>query len=162
MGRRLRKAGVVFAAGLAVLLAAAQLIRPERTNPPTEASRTIEASAGISPLLVTVLDRSCNDCHSNGTVWSRYTRIAPVSWLVNYSVKSGRKALNFSEWAGYTPRQQHDLLTASCRDASQGKMPGSVYTMLRPEARLSATDISAICVAASGTGMSASTASRGP
>jgi len=65
MGRRLKQAAVVVVAAFA----AAQLIRPGRANPPTDASRTIQAHAGTASGLVAVLDRSCRDCHSNGTVW---------------------------------------------------------------------------------------------
>jgi hypothetical protein len=81
-------------------------------------------------------------------VWSRYTQIAPVSWLVASGVTEGRKAVNFSEWAAYPAGRQRALLAASCRDASEGKMPGRPYLMLRPEARLSAEDIQTICAAA--------------
>lgn len=147
MGRRAKKAIAVFVVGLVALFAVSQLIGPERTNPSTDSSQTIKAYQGSSAL-VAVLDRSCNDCHSNTTDWSRYTKIAPVSWIVTYSVNGGRKVLNFSEWGRYTALQQHALLTASCNDARQGTMPGSTYTMLRPEARLSPQDIEIICAAA--------------
>jgi hypothetical protein len=143
MTRRLIQIAVVFV----VVLAAAQLVRPDRTNPATNASRTIQAHMGTQSGLVAILDRSCRDCHSNETVWPRYTNVAPVSWLMAYEIKAGRDALNFSEWAGYSPEQQRTLLAESCRDVSDGKMPGP-YTLLRPEARLSAQDIETICAAA--------------
>lgn len=82
---------------LVLAFAAAQLVRPNRTNPPTDASRTIRGEAGSG--LVSVLDRSCRDCHSNQTVWPSYTRVAPVSWLMAYAVSEGRKAVNES-WQG--------------------------------------------------------------
>jgi hypothetical protein len=144
MSRRLKQAAVV----LVVLFAAAQLIRPGRTNPPTDESRTIQAHMGTASELIPVLNRSCADCHSNDTVWPWYTEIAPMSWLMAYGVSEGRKAVNFSEWAAYPPAQQRMLLAESCRDASSGKMPGGIYTALRPEARLSVEDVEAICAAA--------------
>ena len=64
MGRRLKQAAVVFV----VIFAASQLIRPDRTNPPTDMSRTIEAQVGTASGLAAVLNRSCRDCHSNNTV----------------------------------------------------------------------------------------------
>jgi hypothetical protein len=64
-----------------------------------------------------------------------------------YGVAEGRKAVNFSEWAAYSPAQQRMLLSVSCEDATSGKMPGS-YTLLRPETRLSAQDVETICAAA--------------
>ena len=142
MNRRLKHAAIIFI----VVLAAAQLVRPERANPATDASHTIQAEAGTASGLVAVLDRSCRDCHSNGTVWPWYTQIAPMSWLMAYGVTTGRKAVNFSEWTSYPPQLQRALLSASCQDASAGKMPGS-YTLLHPEMRLSTHDIETICAA---------------
>src|SRR5262245_11455552 len=144
MSRRLKQAATV----LVVLFAAAQLIRPDRTNPPIDESRTIQAHMGTEGGLVAILDRACGDCHSNATVWPSYTEVAPMSWLMAYGVSEGRKAVNFSEWAAYSPTQQRMLLADSCRDASSGKMPGGIYIALRPQAQLSAQDVETICSAA--------------
>lgn len=143
MSNRLLK----VSAAVVVALVAAQFIRPDRTNPATDATRTIQAQAGTANTLVDVLDRACNDCHSNATVWPWYTQVAPLSWIWAYGVREGRKAVNFSEWAAYSPDRRQQLLVASCRDASAGKMPGTPYTLLYPEARLSAEDIQTICAA---------------
>jgi hypothetical protein len=148
MRKRLTQVAIV----LVIVFAAAQLIRPERANPPTDPTRTIAAHMGTTPGLIPVLDRACGDCHSNRTVWPGYARVAPVSWLMAYGVKEGRNAVNFSEWAGYPAPRQRELLEASCRDVSQGKMPGSAWTFLHPETRLSAQDIETICAAARQTG----------
>ena len=130
-----------------VLFVGAQFARPDRTNPSTDPSRTIQAHVGHDNGLAAVLDRSCRDCHSNQTEWRWYTNVAPASWLMASGVKEGRRAVNFSEWAGYSPEQQRSLLTASCTEVTQGKMPG-VYAWLRPDTRLSAGDIKTICTAA--------------
>jgi hypothetical protein len=143
MSTCLTRSVVIFVA----VFAAAQLVRPNRANPAINPSRTIQAHPGIESGLVSVLDRACRDCHSNATVWPRYTQIAPVSWLMSYGVTKGREAVNFSEWASYPPEAQRMLLAASCRDASAGRMPG-LYTLVRPETRLSAKDVETICAAA--------------
>jgi hypothetical protein len=143
VSRRLKRAAVVFV----VVFSAAQLVRPERANPPTDARRTIQARVGTPSELGAVLDRACGDCHSNRTVWPWYTGIAPVSWLMAHGVSEARKAVNFSEWAAYAPQQQRKLLAASCEDATKGKMPGP-WTLLHPEAKLSTQDVETICSAA--------------
>ena len=143
MRRRLKQATVVFV----VVFAAGQLIRPERTNPTTDVSRTIQAHGGTTSELAVVLDRSCRDCHSNDTVWPWYTQISPVSWLMARGVAEGRKAVNFSEWASYPPDVQRTPLSVSCQKATSGKMPGP-YTLVRPETKLSPQDIVTICAAA--------------
>lgn len=143
MSRRLKQAAAV----LVVVLAAAQLVRPDRTNPATDPARTIQAALGTTSPLPAVLDRACGDCHSNNAVSSWYTQVAPLSWLMARSVAEGRKVVNFSEWARYPRDVQRTLLTASCDDATIGKMPGP-YTLFRPEAKLSPRDIETICTAA--------------
>jgi hypothetical protein len=143
MRRRLKQAAVVFV----ILLAAAQFVRPNRANPPTDASRTIQAQVGVASGLVTILDRSCGDCHSNNTVWPRYAQVAPLSWLMASAVTEGRKAVNFSDWASYAPDVQRTLLSVSCDDATSGKMPGP-YTYVRPETKLSPQDVETICASA--------------
>lgn len=144
MSRRLKQVALV----LVVLFAAAQLVRPGRANPATDPTRTIQAQVGTASGLVAVLDRACAECHSNATVWPWYSQIAPLSWLLAYGVKEGRQAVNFSDWAAYSPERQRELLAESCRDVTAGKMPGSPWTLLHPDARLSAQDIATICAAA--------------
>lgn len=143
MAKRLKQAAFAFV----VILVAAQFIRPDRTNPAIDVNRTIGAQVGAGSPLVSVLDRACKDCHSNATVWPRYTEIAPLSWLMAYGVREGRKAVNFSEWAAYEPERQRTLLAESCQDVTSGKMPGA-YAMLHPEMRLSTRDIGVVCAAA--------------
>jgi hypothetical protein len=148
MPRRRAQVALVVAVVLVAVVATAQLARPERTNPAIDVSRTLGAQAGATRGLVAVVDRACGDCHSNGTVWTRYTSVAPLSWVITRGVTEGRKAVNFSEWAGYSPEARRALLAASCRDAATGKMPMRAYLMLRPEARLSPQDVEIICAAA--------------
>jgi len=143
MSRTLKVAGAFV-----VALAAAQLVRPEHTNPPTDTRATLEAQLGTATGLIAVIDQSCRDCHSNKTVWPWYTQIAPLSWVITAGVKEGRKVLNFSEWGSYSPERRHELLRRSCVDVSDGKMPGGAWVLLHPEARLSADDIKTICTAA--------------
>jgi len=142
------KVSLVFVASVVVLFGAAQLVRPERTNPVTSQSHTISAKVGARSPLVAVLNRACRDCHSNETDWAKYTTTAPLSWLISYAVTAGRRAVNFSEWTTYEPAEQRRLLVEACQDAASGKMPGSLYTSLYPDARLSSRDVGAICAAA--------------
>ena len=143
----MRKRLVQGITAFVVVLVAAQFIRPDDTNRPTDPKRAIAAHAGVTNELVSVLDRSCGDCHSNSTAPSWYTNVAPFSWLMAYGVTEGRKAVNFSDWAGYSPDQQQKLLTESCQAVMSGEMPGP-YTVLRPVTRLSSQDVDTICTAA--------------
>ena len=66
---------------LVVLIVIAQVIRPSRINSPVDPSREIGATLSLRPPVAAILERSCNDCHSNRTVWLWYSGVAPVSWL---------------------------------------------------------------------------------
>ncbi len=143
MNRRLKQAASVVVIGFA----AAQLVRPDRATPATDARRTIQAQVGTASGLVAVLDRACNDCHSNRAAWPWFTKVAPVSWVWANGLKEARSAVNFSEWAAYRPDQQRKLLMDSCQAASNGRMPGP-WTLVRPESKLSSRDIETICSAA--------------
>jgi hypothetical protein len=155
MSKRLKRVVFLFV----IVFVAAQFVRPERANPTIDAARTIQAHLGLESGLVAVLDRACSDCHSNATVWPWYTQIAPLSWLMAYGVREGRRAVNFSEWAAYPRERQRKLLVESCQDVSSGKMPGP-YALLHPEMHLSAADVETVCTAARQTETPAARASQ--
>jgi hypothetical protein len=147
MSKTLKRSGIVVAV-LFAAIAATQVVRPANANRLTDSSRSIQAQPGTSSALAGVLNRSCGDCHSN-TMESRwYTRMPPFSALMARGAREGRKAINFSEWTGYSPEQQHAILLASCTDATLGTMPMKAYLRFRHDARLSNQDVETICSAA--------------
>jgi hypothetical protein len=74
-----RKALKYGTSAVFVALLAAQFFQPERTNPPSDFSASFEAVAKPPREVAAVLARACGDCHSNGTQWPWYSRVAPVS-----------------------------------------------------------------------------------
>lgn len=129
-----------------ILLIAIQIFRPARTNPPVDPKREIHANVSVDPAVAAVFTRSCNDCHSNRTIWPWYSNVAPVSWLVVSDVNRGRKALNFSEWASYGTVAQQKHLSEVCKEVSEGEMPGLPYKLLHSHAKLSEADVTALCL----------------
>lgn len=134
---------------LAGILAAAQFIRPAKTNPPVETRLTLKANSQISPAVATVLERSCGDCHSHNTRWPWYSNVAPVSWLVIDHVNHGRKHLNLSTWSNPSPhrlsKSSDERLERICKMAAGGEMPFASYTLMHRDAKLSPQDVKAIC-----------------
>lgn len=132
---------------LAVLIALAmsQVFRPARTNPTIDPRQDVHSNLRVDPHMAATLARACNDCHSNRTVWPWYSRVAPASWLVVSDVNRGRKALNFSEWSSYGTPQQREHLQEICKEISDGEMPSFPYTLMHRDARLSKTDVAAVC-----------------
>ena len=128
-----------------VILVIIQLIRPARGNRPITAGETIHARLPVDSVVDAALIRSCNDCHSNLTVWPWYTNVAPASWLIVSDVRRGRVELNFSEWGTYTLNKQQELLKETCAEVSERKMPAAAYTLLHPSAKFTDADIAALC-----------------
>lgn len=128
-----------------VTLAIIQIVRPSRTNPPEQPGRSIHLVASVDPAVRRVFERSCNDCHSNSTIWPWYSHVAPVSWIVAGDVHRGRRALNLSDWGGYTPKQQTELLQDMCEEVSQGEMPDALYVTMHGKARLNAAEKQQLC-----------------
>ena len=128
-----------------VALIGAQFYRPAKTNPASEPGQSIESHLQVTPQVAAILDRSCNDCHSNKTRWPWYSHVAPVSWFVITHVDEGRQNVNFSEWGKYSQRDVDSLLKQMCREVKAEMMPLSSYTPLHPGSKLSAEDIKALC-----------------
>ena len=146
MSNTLKGAGIVFVVFAAV--ADAQVAPSATANRSADSSRSIQAQPGTSPALAAVLTRACGDCHSNTMRPGWFTRVPPFSTLMARGAREGRKAVNFSEWAGYSPEQQRAFLLASCADATLGKMPMKSYLRFRGDAKLSTQDVETICSAA--------------
>lgn len=135
--------------GFAALAIGIQLIRPARTNPPAEQSQTLEAAVFVPPQIEGILQRACNDCHSDLTRWPWYSNVAPISWLVIDHVDEGRRHVNFSEWlrrdtknpAEYT----RERFQAMCKQVQTYNMPLTSYLLVHRDAKLSQDDIETIC-----------------
>lgn len=89
--------------------------------------------------IMTILKRSCYNCHSSDVTKPFYYNIAPISWFVQQHVKNGRKVVNFSKWNSYDKEKQFKVM---------GKLPKSIvirmpmpsYLWLHQEATLSANE----------------------
>ncbi len=121
-----------------VTLAAMQLTAGTHTNPP------VVADLNTGTATKDALRRACYDCHSNETTWPWYSRVAPVSWLIQRDVSQGRAALNFSAWESL-PADRRATLKRECREEIvEGEMPPWAYTPLHPNAALSGPDTESI------------------
>jgi hypothetical protein len=128
-----------------IVLIGLQFVRPARTNPAVDESQTIHARLEVTPQVAAILDRSCQDCHSNTTRWPWYSNVAPVSWLVIDDVNQGRSNLNLSEWGSMDNRQAEKKLEEICEEVLDGEMPIPSYTRIHWSAKLSSADIKTLC-----------------
>jgi mono/diheme cytochrome c family protein len=131
--RRWRRWVLRGAVGLAVVLVAIQVVPYGRshTNPAT----TNEPSWD-SPRTRQLFMSACGDCHSNQTKWPWYTNIAPVSWLTQRDVDSGRASFDVSNWD-----RPQDVSAGDMAEAIRGGgMPPWFYTPLHSAANLSSAE----------------------
>jgi len=133
---------IIALAGIFIII---QFRRPARTNPPVDQSQTIEAMTQMTPQVASILARSCNDCHSNKTVWPWYSNVAPVSWSIVDDVNEGRSHLNLSEWGRYDQRRQGKKLEQMCDEVKDGAMPLSSYARMHAGSKLSPDDVKTLC-----------------
>jgi heme-binding protein len=146
MSRVLKRAGII----LVLVFVGIQFIRPQRTNPPVDPARTIEAYTNIPPDVHATLRRACMDCHSNETRWPWYSNVAPVSWLLVSHVNEARSHVNLSEWDVRMKRRSGPRPEQLCEEVQSGEMPLTSYLLLHRDARLSKSDVDSICAWAQG------------
>jgi hypothetical protein len=91
-----------------------------------------------------LLERACQNCHSERTEWPRYSYLPLVSWALEKDVAEARQNMNFSHWDQYSVDDKKDLLARIGTEVRNHQMPLPRYLMLHPEARLSDADIQVI------------------
>ena len=85
------------------------------------------AGAQIPEPLRKLVERKCGNCHSDAVEWPLYSRVAPVSWLLERDVLEAREHMNLSRWNTYSNQEKSDLLPDWPRKPAVGKcrLPGT-------------------------------------
>ena len=141
MKRILKIIAIVFVIGFIVI----QFYRPDRTNPPIVQAETIGATTAIPENVNQILVRSCNDCHSNETVYPWYSNISPFSWLLAEHIEEGRRELNVSVWTTYSGKKKRHKLDEVCEQVTSGAMPHNQYLWMHRDALLSEEEKKNLC-----------------
>ncbi len=94
--------------------------------------------------VMTVLQGSCYDCHSNRTNYPWYAEVNPVGWWLNNHVEEGKSELNFSDFAQYDIKRMDHKLEEVAEEVAEGHMPLPAYTWIHREAELSPEQVSLI------------------
>src|SRR5262245_55946039 len=137
--------GLVVAACVILAIGSAALSRPVISDVRDEPSGTLNIGTFAPAPVMSVLRRACFDCHSNETRWPWYAHLPIASHLIERDVQDGRGQLNWSHWAEYNPFDRAGILDKVCELSSMKRMPPWQYRMLHSDARLSRTDIQALC-----------------
>lgn len=124
---------------------AIQFIRPDFANPPINQAETLEASTQVPENVQKILTTSCNDCHSNATVYPWYSYIQPAGSFQKGHIDHGRSHLNFSVWNTYEKGKKRRKLAEVCEESQSKAMPLPSYLWIHWSAKLSDEDIKILC-----------------
>jgi hypothetical protein len=129
------------------MLLVIQLVQPRTSDPPNKRSRSLTADPEVPASVKSIMERSCYACHSNETKWPWYSRIAPVSWIIDRDVHAARQQLNLSEWISSpgAGEDNSDAIESICEALTGRSMPPKTFLLLHPEARPSKSEVSAVC-----------------
>jgi len=113
-----------------------QLIPAKINNPSSDKNLEIKAPQEV----MSILRRSCYDCHSNEVKTPWYASIAPASFFIKSHVDLGRKWLNFSTWENYSEKDKDKKLQGIFRTV-YAAMPLASYVSLHKDAKLTKDEI---------------------
>ncbi len=123
--------------GIVVVLIAIQLYHPAR-NQSNDQSHHISTLYPVPDNVKQILKSSCDDCHSNYTVYPWYANVQPVASWLGHHVDEGKGELNFSEFATYRPRRQYHKLEEVIKMVDDKEMPLESYTLVHKDAIMTA------------------------
>lgn len=127
-----------IAVGLLIALVLIQFFHPAK-NDSNDDSKHISTIYPYPDHINKIMQRACNDCHSNNTQYPWYAKVQPGAWYLNGHVKGGKKHLNFSTFANLPIAVQYHKLEETIELVDEKKMPISSYTYfgLHKDAKLS-------------------------
>jgi hypothetical protein len=123
---------------LLVILVIIQFIRPERNISAAVSPNDISHKYHVPETVQSILKTSCNDCHSNNTVYPWYANVQPVAWWLQNHVNEGKAELDFSEFLTYSPKKAHHKMEEVIEMVKEGEMPLNSYLWVHKDAKLSA------------------------
>lgn len=125
--------------GFVILFLAAQAFQPSKNRGEASGPADITAAVAVPGDILTLLKRSCYDCHSNNTTYPWFDHITPVNWWVADHIKVGKIELNFTDFARYSPKKQLHKLKEIRETVDNGEMPLRPYLVMHRKARLTGT-----------------------
>jgi len=141
MGRKLKLIGI----GLLVVLLILQFFQPEKNSAPLDPESDMLSLLSPPDKLVTLIRKSCYDCHSNQTVYPWYSKISPVSWYLHRHIQKGKEDLNFSDYGQLDKADRIGVFADFCDVLDAGTMPLQSYLLIHKEARLSPEEREELC-----------------
>jgi hypothetical protein len=132
----LKKIMLILLAGLVII----QFFRPSRNKASGSQPHYIGNKYAIPSDVESILEKACNDCHSNNTNYPWYSKIQPVDWWLDDHIKDGKKHLNLDEYTNRNLRYQYHKMEETVEMVKENEMPLESYTWIHKDAKLTAIE----------------------
>ena len=123
--------------GIFIFFLLLQLFQPSKNLGDPKKDNPIHLAVDVPDDVHRLLKAACYDCHSNQTNYPWYANISPVSIWLNDHVVSGKRAVNYSEFASYPRDFQQHKLKETAEYVAKKYMPLPSYMSMHAGARLS-------------------------
>lgn len=130
--------------GFGIVIVMLQFIQPTRNLGFVEGKEDISQAVNVPAEIKSILQKSCNDCHSNATVYPWYTNIQPLGLWIQHHVDEGKAELNFSTFNLYSPKKKAHKMEEFIEMVETNEMPLNSYTWIHSEATLNEVDKAAL------------------
>jgi Haem-binding domain len=132
--KRYFKIGLLILLGIFLVM---QAFRPQKNIQKGVQANNITKLVPVPNDVQKILEKACNDCHTNNTKYPWYAEIMPVGWILNNHVVDGKKHINFDEYTTYKAKIAIHKLEEVAEQVEQNKMPMDNYISMHKEAKLS-------------------------
>lgn len=112
------------------------------------ATASLAAIQTAPPAVKHSILRACGNCHSAATKWPWYAYVPVVSYVLQADVADARSHLDLSsrsQWLQMKPEDRAAAYSGICENMLSGAMPKKRYLFMHPEAKLTGTDVQAVC-----------------
>ena len=121
---------------LFVVLVALQFFHPKKNKATGIQPYYIGKVYAVPGDVKSILEKACNDCHSNNTRYPWYCNFQSVDWWTTNHVNDGKRGLNFDEYINRPLRYQFHKLEELMDQVKENKMPLNSYTWIHKDAIL--------------------------
>ncbi|MBO9635887.1 MAG: heme-binding domain-containing protein [Chitinophagaceae bacterium] len=121
---------------LLLALIVIQFFRPEKNIAAAPSPNDISTKYTVTAEVKPILDKACNDCHTNNTQYPWYSNIQPVAWWLAKHIKDGKRHLNFSNFTTYSYKRADHKMEEVIETVEKHEMPLDSYTWTHKDAKL--------------------------
>lgn len=129
---------------LLIALVVIQFFHPKRNKAEGEQVNYIGKVFTVPDDVKPILEKACNDCHSNNTRYPWYCNFQPIDWWTNDHVKKGKREINFDEFSNKPLRYQYNKIGEVAEQIKKGEMPINSYLWIHKDAILTDAEKSTV------------------